>query len=155
MSSCSLAEDASLVEDFLLHEQMPHRSAKPHRQDRQVEAEFDATIRSAGEVHVVEWDRMPAPHCKFQLLDPWPGGMLAELKKPAQLPFRILSTYIWTIPIESVRVRLQDILGGDLVVTRQAKGLVFSGDMLSKAKRIEKPEDANRRLLSFLRGRDF
>lgn len=121
----------------------------------QNEGELDATIRRAGEVHVVEWDRAPAPHMKFQLLDTWPGGMLAKRKKPLQLPYRILSKYIWEIPIESVRVRLQDILGRDLVVIRQAQGLVFSGDLLSNPERIEKPEDANRRLLSFLRGGDF
>ena len=121
----------------------------------QDESEFEATIRRAGEVHIVEWDRNPAPHMKFQLLDPWPGGMLAKRKKPLQLPFRILAKYIWELPVETVRVRLQDILGRDLVVTHQAKGLVFSGEMLSKPERIEKQKDANRRLLSFLRGGDF
>lgn len=121
----------------------------------QDEAEFEATIRRAGEVNIVEWDREPAPHIKFQLLDAWPGGMLAKRKKPLQLPFRILSKYIWELPIERVRVRLQDILGRELEVFRDAKGLVFSGETLTTPARIEKPDRANRRLLSFLGGGDF
>ena len=118
----------------------------------QDEGEVEATIRRAGEVHVVEWDRVPAPHIKFQLLDAWPGGMLSKRKKPLQLPFRTLTKYIWELPIEKVRVRLQDIVGRDVVVVRQATGLVFSGELVRTPKRIKKPEDADRRLLSFLRG---
>lgn len=97
----------------------------------QNEEAFEATIRRAGEVHVVEWDREPAPHIKFQLLDAWPGGMLAKRRKPTQLPFRILAEYIWELPIEKVRVRLEDIHGRHLMVCRQPEGLIFSSEKLS------------------------
>lgn len=121
----------------------------------QDEAEVEATIRRSGEVQIAEWDREPAPHIKFQLLDVWPGGALLKQRTPVQLPFRILAKSIWELPIETVRVRLQDIRGRDLVVLRQPNGLLFSGEKLSKPERIDTPDVANRRLLSFLRGGDF
>jgi hypothetical protein len=118
-------------------------------------AEFDATLWHFGEVHVVEWDRVPSPHIKFQLLDPWPGGMLRKLNTPRQLPFRTLATYLWSLPIERTRILLQDILGRDLVVIRRSKGLAFSGETLKRPQIIANEEAATARLLSFLRGGNF
>lgn len=121
----------------------------------QDESEFDATIRRSGNVSVVEWDRLPAPHIKFQLLDPWPGGMLAKRKKPVQLPFRILSSYLWELPVEKTRILLHDISGRALVVIHKKGGLVFCGEFLPAPQIVTGRREATDRLMSFLRGKDF
>jgi hypothetical protein len=90
--------------------------------DGQPGEEFWYSVHRGGKISPINWNREPCPLIRVQLMDAWPGGMLARTTKA----FTFLDSEMLTLVLQEIphglRLRIVNSLQQTLVVSRLESG---------------------------------